>query len=100
MLISFEHFSEEIIWPRNGHLGLNEELHAFHYIRSRGIVAKFITHSVRTKFRKFYKDLQSNLPLDIVMYLERVWDIDRFIATCKYDQKKKGNTGEDPAEDG
>lgn len=39
MLVRFEHFSQKVIWTRNGHLGLNQELHAFHDIGASRVVA-------------------------------------------------------------
>lgn len=34
VLVRFEHLSEEVVWTRNRHLGLDKELHALHHILS------------------------------------------------------------------
>ena len=58
VMVCLEHFGQEVVRARDRDPRLHQELHAFHYICSCGII-------------------ESNLTLDVVVYLKLVWDINK-----------------------
>ena len=58
VLVCLEHFGQEVVRARDRDPRLHQELHAFHYICSCGII-------------------ECDLTLDVVVYLELVGDIDK-----------------------